>query len=72
MPETIEWGEIAIRLALTGFAGAVIGLNRGERGRVAGLRTTLLVCLAASIAMIQVNILLPTAGSQQHPFSPWI
>lgn len=68
MPETISWTEIAIRLALTLLAGAVVGLNRGELGRPAGLRTTLLVCLAASIAMIQVNILLPTAGKPATSF----
>jgi len=28
----------------------------------AGLRTTLLVCLAASVAMTQANLLLGTAG----------
>jgi putative Mg2+ transporter-C (MgtC) family protein len=68
MPETIGWTQITIRLALTVFAGAVIGFNRGERGRPAGLRTTLLVCLAASIAMIQVNVLLPMAGKPATSF----
>jgi putative Mg2+ transporter-C (MgtC) family protein len=53
---------------LTLLAGAVIGLNRCERGRAVGLRTTLLVCLAASIATIQVNILLPTAGKPATSF----
>jgi putative Mg2+ transporter-C (MgtC) family protein len=51
--------DIAIRLALTMLAGGIAGLNRGARGHAAGFRTTILVCLAASIAMIQANILLP-------------
>lgn len=68
MPVNLGWNEIALRLALTLFAGTVIGLNRGERRRPAGLRTTLLVCLAASVAMIQVNILLPMAGSPPTSF----
>jgi putative Mg2+ transporter-C (MgtC) family protein len=32
------------------------------------MRTTLLVCMAASIAMIQVNMLLPTAGRASDSF----
>lgn len=68
MPEHLGWGEIAVRLALTVLAGGVIGLNRGERRRPAGLRTTLLVCLAASIAMILVNVWLPTAGKPPTSF----
>jgi len=62
MPLPLDWQEIAIRLILTAFAGAVIGINRGGHGHPAGLRTTLLVCMAASIAMIQANLLLGTAG----------
>ncbi len=61
-------GEIGIRLALSLFAGALIGLNRRVRGRSAGLRTTILVCLAASIAMIEVNVLLPTADRPPTSF----
>lgn len=68
MPLTPTWGDIALRLGLTIIGGALIGLNRGEHGRPAGLRTTLLVCLAASISMIQVNFLLGTAGKAQDSF----
>lgn len=52
--------DIVIRLALTLAAGAVIGFNRSQRGRTAGLRTTMLVSLAAAAAMIEANILLGT------------
>ena len=68
MPTTLDWGGLALRLALTLFAGGLIGLNRGEQGRPAGLRTTMLVCLAAALAMIQVNLLLPMAGKAQDSF----
>jgi putative Mg2+ transporter-C (MgtC) family protein len=64
----IGWHEIALRLALTVISGLLIGYNRTEHGKAAGLRTTLLVCLAASIAMIQVNLLLPTAGRSPDSF----
>ena len=60
--------DIAIRLALTLAAGSLIGLNRGERGHAAGLRTTTLVCLAASVSMIQVDLLLPLAGKAVNSF----
>ena len=68
MPTHIEWSAIALRLALTAIASAAIGVNRGELGRPVGLRTTMLVALAAAIAMIQVNVLLPSAGKPSDSF----
>jgi putative Mg2+ transporter-C (MgtC) family protein len=65
MPLTLSWHEIAIRLALSLLAGGLIGLDRGERGRPAGLRTTLLVCLAAAVTMIQANCCWPQPEKQQ-------
>jgi putative Mg2+ transporter-C (MgtC) family protein len=62
MPNHLGWEEIALRLTLTFVAGVLVGLDRGEHGRPAGLRTTLLVCLSAAVSMIQANLLLPTAG----------
>jgi putative Mg2+ transporter-C (MgtC) family protein len=68
MPLNIGWDDIALRLALTIIAGLLIGYNRTEHGKAAGMRTTVLVCLAASVAMIQVNLLLPTAGRPPESF----
>src|SRR5579872_7251906 len=68
MSTSLPWPEILQRLVLTLFAGTLIGLNRWERGRAAGLRTTLLVSLAASIAMIQTNLLLGTVGKAPNSF----
>lgn len=68
MPLILTWHEIGLRLALSVIAGALIGLDRGERGRPAGLRTTLLVCLAAAVAMIQANLLLVTTGKSVDSF----
>ena len=45
--------DVALRLALSVVAGGLIGLNRSEHGRPAGLRTTILVCLAATVAMVR-------------------
>jgi len=68
MNPTITAMDIAWRLTLSVIAGALIGLNRGEHGRPAGLRTVLLVTLAASIAMILANALLGTTGKEAQSF----
>ena len=69
MPLSPDWTDIALRLVLTMLAGAIIGFNRGARGHAAGFRTTILVGLAASVAMIQANILLPLSGKTPESFS---
>jgi putative Mg2+ transporter-C (MgtC) family protein len=69
MPLEPSWSDIELRLALTLLAGAVIGFNRGARGHAAGFRTTILVGLAASVAMIQANILLPVSGKTPGSFA---
>lgn len=60
--------DIAVRLALTIAAAALIGLNREQGGHSAGLRTTVLVALAASVAMIQVNFLIGLEGKTPGSF----
>ena len=69
MPLTLQWDEIALRLVLTVIAGTLVGIDRSEHGQAAGLRTTILVCLAASVAMIQMNLLMPTAGKTPDSFA---
>ena len=69
MPLSPTWTDIAVRLVLTMIAGALLGFNRGARGHAAGLRTTILVTLAASAAMIQCNILLPLDGKGPGSFA---
>src|ERR1700728_2836585 len=68
MPLTLDWSQFAARLFFTILAGALIGWDRGEQGHPAGLRTTLLVCLAASVAMIESNALLDTRGKPEDSF----
>jgi putative Mg2+ transporter-C (MgtC) family protein len=68
MPTTLTWQEVALRLLLTVLAAGVIGLDRDERGRSAGLRTNLLVGLAACIAMIQTNLLINSHGKGADSF----
>jgi putative Mg2+ transporter-C (MgtC) family protein len=69
MPLSPTWQDIVLRLLLTVLAGALIGLDREARGHAAGLRTTILVALAAAIAMIQANILLPVNGKEAGSFA---
>ena len=69
MPLHLTWQDIVVRLFLTMIAGALIGFNRGVRGHAAGLRTTMLVSLAASVAMIQANILLSMGGKTSGSFA---
>ncbi|MBO0715845.1 MAG: MgtC/SapB family protein, partial [Rhizobiales bacterium] len=68
MPVDLTWPELVIRLLCTLIAGAIIGYDRGERAKPAGLRTTILVCMAAAVAMLQMNYLLPLAGRPTDSF----
>lgn len=68
MPLSPSWADIVLRLFLTVIACGAIGLDRGVRGHAAGLRTTILVGLAASVAMIQANVLLPVSGKTAESF----
>jgi putative Mg2+ transporter-C (MgtC) family protein len=68
MPLHLSWQDYVLRLALAALAGAVIGINRTEHARPAGLRTTMLVCLAAAIAMLQANSILATGGKSPDSF----
>ncbi len=45
-------GESLLRLALAAVAGGLIGLEREIRGRQAGFRTMMLVCVGCALAML--------------------
>ncbi|HEY0008985.1 MAG TPA: MgtC/SapB family protein, partial [Tepidisphaeraceae bacterium] len=51
--------EALVRMMLAAFCGGLIGVEREMRGRQAGFRTNLLVCLGSSLVMI-VSISLAT------------
>ncbi len=44
--------DILLRLGLAFVAGFIIGFERERHGRAAGLRTTMLTCVSAALAMI--------------------
>ena len=64
----LGWFDVMLRLACTIAAGFLIGFDRGEHSRPAGLRTTILVSVAACLAMIQANLLLGVAGRPLDSF----
>jgi len=68
MNTLFTWHDILIRLLLTIVAAGAIGFDRDQRGRPAGLRTNLLVALAACIAMMQANALMISQGKTADSF----
>ena len=44
--------SVAVRMLLAMVFGGVIGLERGRKGRAAGFRTYMLVCLGATLTML--------------------
>lgn len=68
MPLHPTWFDIALRMSLCVLAGAVIGLNRDAGGKPVGIRTSILVCLAAGMAMMQANLLLDLTGKTDASF----
>lgn len=47
-----ETAELLLRLLLAALAGGLVGLEREVRGRQAGFRTNLLVCVGSCLTMI--------------------
>ena len=50
--DTINVGSIFFRLSLAVILGGIIGLERGFKGRAAGMRTYMLVSLGAALVMV--------------------
>ncbi len=50
IPPTLT--QVSLRLALAIIAGLIVGLERESHGRAAGLRTTILVCVSSTMAMV--------------------
>src|SRR4051794_39940640 len=63
-----ELPDICWRIALTLLASLLIGLNRSEHGKPAGMRTIMLVTLASCFAMLLANLLMDTNGKEPGSF----
>jgi putative Mg2+ transporter-C (MgtC) family protein len=59
----LTFPEILLRVGLAFVAGFIIGFERSGRGRPAGLRTTILTCVVASIGMIVSEELFVESGA---------
>ncbi|GGF59714.1 hypothetical protein GCM10007301_19320 [Azorhizobium oxalatiphilum] len=68
MPLHADWADIALRLTCAFAASLIIGLDRELHERAAGMRTTILVCLAACFSMICANLLLSQTGKEPGSF----
>jgi putative Mg2+ transporter-C (MgtC) family protein len=68
MPVSLTAGQIVLRIALALLASFLIGYDRDEQGKTSGIRTTMLVCLAATLAMLQANLLMNTTGKASSSF----
>ena len=62
--------EMCVRLLLAFFAGFVVGWERESHGRPAGLRTNILACVAAALAMV-VSELLFAHSAAANPSGSW-
>lgn len=49
---SIPLGEVLLRLGAAFVTGFILGLERERHGRPAGLRTTILVCVAGAVGMM--------------------
>ena len=52
MMEELNSASIIARLCLAVLCGGIIGVERGRKGRPAGFRTHILVCLGSALAMM--------------------
>lgn len=69
MQPDVSLDDILLRLGAAVLAGAIIGFDRGTRGRIAGIRTTILICVAAAGAMIESNLILGVTGKTEASFT---
>ncbi|HYG25026.1 MAG TPA: MgtC/SapB family protein [Verrucomicrobiae bacterium] len=63
MNAPLTYHEILLRILAATVAGIVVGLERETRGRPAGLRTTILACVASAISMVVSESLFVDSGT---------
>jgi putative Mg2+ transporter-C (MgtC) family protein len=62
--------ELILRMLATLIASAIVGIERESHGRAAGMRTTILVGVAACIAMMISNELFVAVANEGVPTRP--
>ena len=68
MPTVLTYSDMALRILLTVVASGAFGFDRSVEGHPAGVKTTMLVALAACLAMLAANWLLDTVGKAPDSF----
>src|SRR5262245_24444538 len=63
--------EMFLRVIVAFIAGALIGWERESHGRPAGLRTTILACVASAVAMIVSEVLFVESASTVTASGSW-
>lgn len=63
MNAAISTQDIILRLFAATLAGVLVGWERESHGRPAGLRTTILTCVASAVAMILSEVLFHESAS---------
>lgn len=58
---------VTVRLLLAFIFGGVIGMDRERKGRPAGMRTHILVCLGASMTTMSGFFVVHTLGMESDP-----
>ncbi len=66
----LGWHEILVRLGVALAIGLGLGWERERHGRAAGMRTTLLVCLASAVAMVLSEQLFHEASQNSESWRP--
>ncbi len=59
----VNWVSILVRLCLAIFCGGVIGIERGRKGRTAGFRTHVLVCIGSALTVLTNQYMMQYFGS---------
>jgi putative Mg2+ transporter-C (MgtC) family protein len=70
MNPPLTTADILMRLLAATLAGALMGWERERHGRAAGLRTTILTCVASAVAMI-ISEFLFAQGANATPGGNW-
>ncbi|WP_310605418.1 MgtC/SapB family protein [Anaerosporobacter sp.] len=63
----INYLSIMVRMLLALLCGGIIGYDREKKGRPAGFRTHILVCIGSSLAMITSQFIVSILGMDTDP-----
>src|SRR5947208_7485676 len=67
---SLSYADMFLRLLMAFLAGLAIGWERESHGRPAGLRTTILACVASAVAMMVSEILFAQSAAT-NPSASW-